>query len=319
MKSVKIFFMFFLVVVQAEAKFTKSDRERATLKGTTKATGIAGSAQAGATTTSTSYETLEQSSRDTVQNGQKGQAVATVMKVGLYAAGAYYASQCGPGSPSACVQAAVMFLMGSQAAKSAKSFNAPIANAWDNACTYSTLGCGNTPTNPYSASLTPGVINENKSDADAQNISDALSKGGYAVDLESGKIKTPKGNIGSDSSSLEASLGAEGLKGLMGQVSDIEKDAKSKVDQIKNATAALGFDGGGGNFAIGEGGYGDGLDGGVASKLDRLRKPAAQAKGLTKNFNGDPIGVASDSIFEMMSRRYNLKNSQKSFFGPDLQ
>ena len=83
-------------------------------------------------------------------------------------------------------------------------------------------------------------------------------------------------------------------------------------------TASLGFDGGGGGASVvPEGGYGTEAEGGsVASRLAKLRNPA-NSKGLTKNFNGDPIGVASDSIFEMMSRRYNLKNTQKTFFGPE--
>ncbi len=44
--------------------------------------------------------------------------------------------------------------------------------------------------------------------------------------------------------------------------------------------------------------------------------------GLTKNFNGEPIGVAADSIFAMMTRRYKLKEKQNSFideFGVNLQ
>jgi hypothetical protein len=39
------------------------------------------------------------------------------------------------------------------------------------------------------------------------------------------------------------------------------------------------------------------------------------AAGMSKNYNGEPIGVAADSIFLMMNRRYKVKESQDSFFG----
>jgi hypothetical protein len=307
-------------------KFTEADRQNAIRTGTAQATNISDTAQAGNGTVGTSYDTLEQSSKDTMENSQKGQSTATIMKIGMYAMGASYASSCGPHNPGACVKAAVLFMMGGQAGKAANSFNGPISTAWDDSCAYSTFGCsGGTPSNPYTAALTPGVINENKAAGDAKLISDALNKGGFAVDVNSGKIKSPNGEInGNDPASLSAALGGDS-DAFMKQIRGLEADAKAKVDGVKSSsvTAALGFDGGGGGMgAIGEGGYGTDAEGAAGLNglkgLDRLRKPA-QAKGLSKNFNGDPIGVASDSIFEMMSRRYQLKGKQKAFFGPDLQ
>lgn len=38
------------------------------------------------------------------------------------------------------------------------------------------------------------------------------------------------------------------------------------------------------------------------------------AAGLTKTYRGEPIGVANDSIFLMMTRRYQLKDRQNGFF-----
>ena len=34
---------------------------------------------------------------------------------------------------------------------------------------------------------------------------------------------------------------------------------------------------------------------------------------MTKNFNGEPIGVSADSLFDMMNRRYSLKANQETF------
>ncbi len=321
-----IFLILFGIVISSSAlaRFKERHRVAAEQQGMQQATQMANTAQAGNTTTSTSHQSLEQSSKDTMQNSQKGQTVTTIMQIGFYAKGASYASMCSPKTPSNCVKAAVMFAMGSQAGRSASSFQAPIDGAWSNACTYSTLGCGSAPYNPYTAALTPGVINQGEADANAKEISATLEKGGYAVDANSGKIKTPTGELNAnDPGSLEGALGSDGLGSLMGEVRNLEKDAKAKVDQVKQGavTAALGFDGGGGGIGVvSEGGYDVDANGGasVASRIERIRNPA-QAKGLTKNFNGDPIGVASDSIFEMMSRRYQLKSTQKTFFGAEVQ
>ena len=35
---------------------------------------------------------------------------------------------------------------------------------------------------------------------------------------------------------------------------------------------------------------------------------------MQKNYNGEAIGVAGDSIFGMMTRRYKVKESQRSFY-----
>jgi len=49
---------------------------------------------------------------------------------------------------------------------------------------------------------------------------------------------------------------------------------------------------------------------------DAAKKRAiASAEGLSKDFNGELIGVSGDDIFKMMNRRYKLKTAQDSFLG----
>ena len=325
MKTNKLVLLFLLSSLCVEAKYTAGDQQRDTIAATNQGNQIA-NVQNG--TVAAGYQSLEQNSKDTMQNSQKGQATATILKIGMFGLSAMYAGQCGSQNYAACVKAAVLFAMGMQAKQSADSFQAPIKTSWDNTCTYSTIGCNSgTPENPYNAAISPADINTAKQNE--IKITTGLKNGGYEVDINAGKIKTPNGDISTkDPGALSAALGPDGMSKLNSDVGALEKDAKAKVDQIKNAavTAALGFDAGGGGSgvgALGEGGYGTdanaagGAGGGLASKLDKLRKPAA--KGLTKNFNGDPIGVAADSIFEMMSRRYQLKNTQKTFIGADVQ
>jgi len=45
------------------------------------------------------------------------------------------------------------------------------------------------------------------------------------------------------------------------------------------------------------------------------KRSIASAEGLSKDFNGELIGVSGDDIFKMMNRRYKLKTAQDSFLG----
>ncbi|QDK39440.1 hypothetical protein [Bdellovibrio sp. NC01] len=134
--------------------------------------------------------------------------------------------------------------------------------------------------------------------------------------------------------SSQAAMAAAGfpsgmIAGAMDAMSEAEKKAYAKVDKIKigAATAANGYEEGGGG---GGAGFDNGASGGDGSsdyagagaggragagKFGLDRDPSSLA-GMSKNYNGEPIGVAADSIFLMMSRRYKVKESQESFFSP---
>lgn len=134
--------------------------------------------------------------------------------------------------------------------------------------------------------------------------------------------------------SSQAAMAAAGfpagmIAGAMDAMSEAEKKALAKVDKVKigAATAANGYEEGGGG---GGAGFDNGASGGDGSsdyagtgaggragagKFGLDRDPSSLA-GMSKNYNGEPIGVAADSIFLMMSRRYKVKESQESFFGP---
>lgn len=47
--------------------------------------------------------------------------------------------------------------------------------------------------------------------------------------------------------------------------------------------------------------------------IDQSKIKAAETSGLTKDFGGTPIGVASDDLFNMVSQRYNTLSEQKQF------
>ena len=321
----KKYFILFLALtlfqVEAFARFSKSKaRAEGTATGNAMGAQLSGDAQKNQSTEGTQTDTIKEASVDNVSNGQKGQATAYIMYGGLAGAAAAKFGICGGSGGfafAACIAGGILLGMALQARKSGKSFNAPINDSWNNVCEYSSSGCSGPMPNPYdpivAGSTDPDAIEKAKKLAESKGIKVDPDSG--IVTLKDGKTINPN-----DPASVSAALGGEGTVDLMKKVSGIEKDALSKVDQIKRSDIAdaFGISGGAGDGTVlAEGGYGMGDDGSGLAGKNRMRKPA-QVSGLTKNFNGDPIGVSGDDIFGMMKRRYILKSNQKTFFGPEL-
>lgn len=160
-----------------------------------------------------------------------------------------------------------------------------------------------------------------------QNL-DKLQKGGL-YDPKTQKITLPKGesyntnSFGSEQGMLAAGLPGDMVSGAIGMYDAAAKKALAKVEKMKIGalTASSGFDegggGGGGSASYSSDSYEDSGYASVAGSHlagSSDRDPAAAVAGMQKNYNGDPIGVAADSIFLMMNRRYKVKDSQESFF-----
>lgn len=122
----------------------------------------------------------------------------------------------------------------------------------------------------------------------------------------------------SDFSSAE-SMAAAGLpKDMISSVAaTAAKVEKEAIKRLGAQTATAGFDEGAAasHATTTASNFGGTNDNGTSLGYGRVaRDPAAvNVAGLTKNFNGDPIGVSADSIFQMMTRRYKLKEKQNSF------
>lgn len=139
--------------------------------------------------------------------------------------------------------------------------------------------------------------------------------------------KTYKGSDFSSASAMAAAGMPKGMiDGAMAANAEAERKALAKLEKVKigAATASNGYEEGGGGGGAGVSGDGSGSDDGSSAyagggrglgKTGLERDPSSLA-GMSKNYNGEPIGVAADSIFLMMSRRYKVKESQESFFGP---
>lgn len=145
------------------------------------------------------------------------------------------------------------------------------------------------------------------------------------VDAKLGKITTPDGksykpsDFASESAMAAAGFSSGAIAGAVATYDAIQKKAAEKAEKMKLGalTTASGFDEGGGSGGGSassvetstEGVAVAGSGGGVSIDRD----PSSLA-GMQKNYNGEPIGVAADSIFLMMTRRYKVKESQESFF-----
>jgi hypothetical protein len=318
----KKYFVLFLALTLFQVEAFAGRKSRAiragTIEGNAMGSQLSSDAQASKDTEATETDTIKEASVDNLNNGQKGQSVAYIMAGALAGAAAKKFSICSPYSYAACIAGGILLGMALQSRRSGQSFNGPNMDSWNNVCEYSSNGCSGPMPNPYE----PIVAGSTDPDAIAKANKLAESKG-IKVDPNSGIVSLKDGKTidPNDPASMSAGLGGEGTSDLMKKVSGIEKDALAKVDQIKKSDIAdaFGLSGAAGDGTIlGEGGYGMGDDGSGLAGKNRLRKPA-QVTGLTKNFNGDPIGVSGDDIFGMMKRRYILKSNQKTFFGPELQ
>jgi hypothetical protein len=325
----KYFVLFLALSLFSTQAFSRQNEREARRQGTETGNAmgaqLSGDAQAGQGIQQTETDTIKEASVDNARNGQKGQAVAYIMAGALGAAAQKKFEVCASASYgigvayAACIAGGILIGMALQSKESGESFNGPNAASWKNVCEYSSNSCSGPMPNPYSE-----LVDKKANEVAIEKARILAESKGIKVDAKTGIVKLKEGKKidPNDPASMSAALGGEGMSELMKSVSEIEKNAVAKVEQVKAGSEAYGFNSGGAGFgmALAEGGYGMGEDvvGAGASSTNRIRKPA-QVKGLTKNFNGDPIGVSGDDIFGMMKRRYILKSNQKTFFGPELQ
>lgn len=176
---------------------------------------------------------------------------------------------------------------------------------------------------PYAtANLDPRVSGEVK--AAYASLGDLEKKG--ILDLKKGTIKAGDktfklSDFGSAGSMAAAGLPKGAIDGAMDFANAVGKKAADKMEKMKlgSLTAANGYEEGGGRGS-GLGASASEEDSSAmtglgvgAAKFGLDRDPSSLA-GMQKNYNGEPIGVAADSIFLMMTRRYKVKESQESFY-----
>lgn len=152
-----------------------------------------------------------------------------------------------------------------------------------------------------------------------RKTTDAIRKAGGQVDFKNKTVTTPDGQTLPFSAGVSpAALSAAGVSGsdLSKMTAALNKaDAKAAAIKAGDGVEGDGAIGGPGGSSAGSAETGKGYTPATQAAGPRLgidRSPA-QVAGLTKNFNGEPIGVASDSIFGIIDRRYEFHSRQGSF------
>jgi hypothetical protein len=141
-----------------------------------------------------------------------------------------------------------------------------------------------------------------------------LKAKGYQLNAKTGILKTPYGKTHVDNMLTPQGLRAMGLKpedgaemaALQGNLKKLLTDSQKLMN---TSLASLGFGSEGGSpTALGAAQQANG-NGAQGLNNGGRRGPASAPEGvggLAVNHNGDPIGVAGDNLFRMMSRRYRI-------------
>lgn len=171
------------------------------------------------------------------------------------------------------------------------------------------------------------LVQKKIDDANKQydSVAEALRKKGVVLDAKKGTVTANGKTYSVKDAASAASMQAAGFS--PSQISAFQDGMKSaSAKALEDAKKALNTNilsgdsmgGGGGGATAGMDAMMDpslaganALAGGMGGANGRL--PAAQVAGLKKNFNGEPIGIASDSIFMMMNRRYNFEAEKQHF------
>lgn len=245
-----------------------------------------------------------------------------VQLMGL-AMGAMFASQCGPHNAFACVAAGLSFA-DAMAGGSAQNAAYQTGTYIDPTAGYDGDNGGTDP-----------LIDQQIQDG-IQDLSDA----GFIVNGD-GSVTGPDGQTftADDLQSPEAMMAkgatAEQAANFMDQAGKVRTAAAKKAGidlpegaagEEGQAVAAAGADGG----SFGSGGSGSGsavgaLDGGVIEEIEyrggkKQKRGIAEAAAskLSKNFNGDPIGIGLGNLFLIVHQKYGSEKKKKRFFNREI-
>ncbi|WP_413289337.1 hypothetical protein [Bdellovibrio sp. HCB337] len=269
---------------------------------------------------SSSGKGITDNAKKTKDSNKAGQMLNTVIGAANIAFGTACLSACSSGGCD-CATGAMFLMMGMQNMAQAGSQGKTSGQAGG---TYgmTDTGLGTTGYDPNAALQNDPEVKK------GLDFMESLAQGkpinGVTYDPKTGNLTTADGKTikGKDVSSPAAMEAAGVSKSVIDSISAMEKKfeakAKAKVDKLMsvavNGEEGSAGGGGGGGSAITSGSGSEAAAGYAAagSGLGVDRDPA-QVAGMQKNYNGEPIGVAGDSIFKMMNRRYKTKENQNTF------
>lgn len=303
----------------------------ATQKGPGTGTKTTSGASNGIETTGGGQPSVNNSADQTKDSNSDGKAMSFLtggMFIAMGAADIQAGTACSPSPCSALIAKGVMEVMlGLLSMKQGKSHGNSANMAGLTGFDTDGLGDLNTGGGTYDPSDLGETAKDPHTAAAANNIKKLENMGIIDAKKGTAKIgdKTYKlSDFSSKESMAAAGIPSGAIDGLMSLAGAIEKKAAEKMEKLKigSKTAANGFEEGGGGGISGSGpsdSTDDSTGGGAYASADgagrgALDRDPSSLAGMQKNYNGEPIGVAADSIFLMMTRRYKVKESQESFF-----
>jgi hypothetical protein len=146
----------------------------------------------------------------------------------------------------------------------------------------------------------------------------ALKKAGIGIDFGKNKVTMPNGQS-FDGSKLKSDKDWEKMFGEAGK--KVLADANKSInDEMKKLLEGGGLDDSSSGFAGSKSNQkgssmDDNLGLGLGSGANTLEKQdlPLSTDGLTKLYNGEAVGLSSENIFIMMSRRYKMKDTKHEF------
>lgn len=249
-------------------------------------------------------------------NGFAQSATSTASNIGIGAAlamggnlgtGAAMASMCTPEKPQFCVLAALSFAQAGKDGGTGKTASsagrALYSSGWETA----NLGSGFTGSSLDNTFL--------KYDEQLKGQLAALKKKAPNIDVDKGTVGTAKGSVPLSSLASGAAMAKAGLASPEDIAAIDAQLKKSEGFKMPAMTASTGGGGGGGGSSSKSAEY-------KMPSFEMPRDPASApaapvAAGLVKLANGEPIGTASDNIFNMLHNRYQQKVKERMFVGQD--
>ena len=173
------------------------------------------------------------------------------------------------------------------------------------------------PNNPANSSNGQDLSQDPNIQEAQRHLDKAKENGGVSVDLV-------KGTLIQDGKTVDLASAGPGDLGLspaeMGQLSammteafnEAEKKVGAGVDKLDGDVFES--DKGAASSSIADIDYVDqSLGNSGLSKDKKINRDPSQVAGLTKNYNGDPIGVAEENLFTLINRRYQIKAQNDAF------
>ncbi len=174
----------------------------------------------------------------------------------------------------------------------------------------------NTVLNPV---LNGVKVDKNKINSMLAKLNSKEGYKGYKYDPKTGGLLGPDGKlIGGGSTGADGGGGLS--KDTIAKAAAIANAIKAGVDKYAAKKGLMSEEGeaaggGGGKSAnFNSAGLNDNFGAGLGKDKGLGLENSRSVAGMSKDYFGEPIGVANDELFEMMKRRYQLKERQNSFF-----